>query len=189
MYTTVPRYSDNYVYEKSAYTDSDGILFVNNPDIRGFRPVAENDSLYPITRITVGNKENIPTEGDDIQTVFFTDRLVYRPGDTLRFAGVIFSREISRSKAIAGEEQNITLYGVNGKIAYLPITLSYPKKLRDISGSKGTTVLKAHKSPNTKKPHSKYPSTITVHPISPATLLYYQDMLQDMPEMPLHMPP
>ena len=91
LYTTVPRYSDNYVYEKSAYTDSDGILFVNNPDIRGFRPVAENDSLYPITRITVGNKENIPTEGDDIQTVFFTDRSVYRPGDTLRFAGVIFS--------------------------------------------------------------------------------------------------
>lgn len=117
LYTTVPRYSDNYVYEKSAYTDSDGILFVNNPDIRGFRPVAENDSLYPITRITVGNKENIPTEGDDIQTVFFTDRSVYRPGDTLRLAGVIFSREISGSKAIAGEEQNITLYGVNGKIA------------------------------------------------------------------------
>ncbi len=117
LYTTVPRYSDNYVYEKSAYTDSDGILFVSNPDIRGFRPVAENDTLYPITRITVGNKENIPTEGDDIQTVFFTDRSVYRPGDTLRFAGIIFSKEISGSKAVAGETQNITLYGVNGKIA------------------------------------------------------------------------
>lgn len=48
---------------------------------------------------------------------FFTDRSVYRPGDTLRFAGVIFSKEISGSKAVAGETQNITLYGVNGKIA------------------------------------------------------------------------
>lgn len=117
LYTASPRYSDHYVYLKSLFTDHNGILTLDDREIVAFRPVTAQDTLYPITRITVGDNISRQPLGNEINTALFTDRSIYRPGDTLHFAGIVFSRETTGSRALAGESQTVELYGVNGKIA------------------------------------------------------------------------
>lgn len=121
LYTASPRYSDHYVYLKSLFTDPNGILTLDDREVVAFRPVTAQDTLYPITRISVGERLRGTPPGDEICTALFTDRSIYRPGDTLHFAGIVFSREITGSRALAGESQTVELYGINGKIAECPV--------------------------------------------------------------------
>lgn len=117
LYTASPRYSDHYVLLKTLSTDSNGLLSIDDREVVAFRPVSAGDTLYPISRLTVGTTYYHQPSGEEICTALFTDRAIYRPGDTLHFAGIVFSRRAAESRAVAGESQTVELYGPNGKIA------------------------------------------------------------------------
>jgi uncharacterized protein YfaS (alpha-2-macroglobulin family) len=51
------------------------------------------------------------------QTFFFTDRAIYRPGQTIFFKGIMLRKEENgkRNNVVAGEKTTVTLYDVNGQ--------------------------------------------------------------------------
>ncbi|HTM65422.1 MAG TPA: alpha-2-macroglobulin family protein, partial [Flavipsychrobacter sp.] len=51
------------------------------------------------------------------QTFFFTDRAIYRPGQTIFFKGIMVNKEEGgrKNNAIANEKTEVTLYDVNGQ--------------------------------------------------------------------------
>lgn len=66
-----------------------------------------------------------PTKSNSEHTFFFTDRSIYRPGQTIYFKGIVVSSEEDgrRNKAIAGKQIEVTFFDVNSqKIASLKLT-------------------------------------------------------------------
>ncbi|MBN1576715.1 MAG: hypothetical protein JW913_09200 [Chitinispirillaceae bacterium] len=49
------------------------------------------------------------------QTFFFTDRAIYRPGQTVYFKGIILTTDGEKSEIAAGRRTTVTFYNVNGK--------------------------------------------------------------------------
>ncbi len=49
------------------------------------------------------------------QTFFFTDRSIYRPGQTLYFKGIMLQENDDKHSIMTGEKTTVTLYDVNGQ--------------------------------------------------------------------------
>jgi uncharacterized protein YfaS (alpha-2-macroglobulin family) len=47
------------------------------------------------------------------ETFFFTDRAIYRPGQTVFFKGIVIAKENKKSKIVTGEKSTVSLYDVN----------------------------------------------------------------------------
>jgi hypothetical protein len=50
------------------------------------------------------------------QTIFFLDRAIYRPGQTLYFKGLLFSSDGQNPKILAHQKETITFYDVNSQV-------------------------------------------------------------------------
>ncbi len=88
----------------------------------------ENDFLYLDDRayayVYQGKKEPID-EKKERRVFFFTDRSIYRPGQTVYFKGIVTTKDAStaKPKIVAGLKSKITLYDANGeKIDSIAVT-------------------------------------------------------------------
>ncbi len=56
-----------------------------------------------------------PSEYSSIQTSFFTDRAIYRPGQTIYFKGIVLQKTGEKPKIKPGHITKVTFYDVNGQ--------------------------------------------------------------------------
>jgi uncharacterized protein YfaS (alpha-2-macroglobulin family) len=116
------RYNDNIrgvelIKEATVTTNADG----------EFGPKSDNDHISVVrirsgkdTLVAMGqfSGQQMHPEGQpQVQTFFFTDRSIYRPGQTIYFKGIMVRKEAGGKKnnVIAGQESEVTFYDVNGQ--------------------------------------------------------------------------
>lgn len=56
-----------------------------------------------------------PNKGEKLRTFFFTDRSIYRPGQTVYFKGIVTGNENDNNRVVADNPSTVTLYDVNGQ--------------------------------------------------------------------------
>ncbi len=61
------------------------------------------------------NYQKDPTEKIHAKAFLFTDRSIYRPGQTVFFKGILIQKNNDRSEVISNEEVTVTLYDVNNE--------------------------------------------------------------------------
>ncbi|MHB1148154.1 MAG: MG2 domain-containing protein, partial [Lutibacter sp.] len=61
-------------------------------------------------------KENIEIERTSIKSFLFTDRSIYRPAQTVYYKGIVLKSLKNKSKVVANEFVDVTLYNVNREI-------------------------------------------------------------------------
>lgn len=60
-------------------------------------------------------KRNQEKENIKFNSFLFTDRSIYRPGQTIYFKGIVISTEENKSKVVEGESVTVALYDVNSQ--------------------------------------------------------------------------
>ncbi|MBN1758124.1 MAG: hypothetical protein JW863_07400 [Chitinispirillaceae bacterium] len=64
-----------------------------------------------------------PSKKMQHRTFFFTDRAIYRPGQTIYFKGIMLSTDGEKSEIAAGRKTTVRLYDVNGQeVAHLDLS-------------------------------------------------------------------
>jgi hypothetical protein len=77
--------------------------------------------------------ENRRDRGEKVRTFLFTDRSIYRPGQTVYFKGIVTGNEDDNNRLVTDHSSTITLYDVNGqKVSSLEVTTN---KFGSFSGS------------------------------------------------------
>lgn len=107
-------------------SDSDGLITVNEPNNvnLSFEFNYRNDTLISENTLNIYKRGHI-SERNSLQTYFYTDRAIYRPGQTVFFKGIMVSKkeirkndpsldEFTTNLAI-GERSNVRLFDVNGQ--------------------------------------------------------------------------
>ncbi|MCO5265037.1 MAG: MG2 domain-containing protein [Lentimicrobium sp.] len=54
-------------------------------------------------------------KGEKLNTFFFTDRAIYRPGQIVYFKGIVVGKEGEVNRIVAGEQSTVNLFDVNGQ--------------------------------------------------------------------------
>lgn len=111
-----------YVYRKDKiiYSDENGYLKINYGEVKSSYLIleikTENNSIYLfnnyLSRNNIVNYKNR-------NTFLFTDRAIYRPGQTVYFKGICFnsnSREPEKNNLLKKNNINIGFYDVNGSL-------------------------------------------------------------------------
>ncbi len=109
----------SYVNLATVATDKDGkVLFSKGRDVYNFRIrlkaagdtyTDDNNSLWGTTR----REENKDEEEE--KTILFTDRQIYRPGQTIYFKGLQLKTLNGKSSLVVGEEIDVELIDSNSK--------------------------------------------------------------------------
>lgn len=60
-------------------------------------------------------RSSIPNRSEKIRTFFFTDRSIYRPGQTVYFKGIVIGNEKDNNRIMADHSSTVALYDVNGQ--------------------------------------------------------------------------
>ncbi len=80
-----------------------------------------NDFLSTVNSSHVYNIDNKPYS--DVYTYFFTDRAIYRPGQTIYFKGICIRKEGDKNEIETKHSTTVTLYDVNSqKVSDLKVT-------------------------------------------------------------------
>ncbi|MCK4663249.1 MAG: hypothetical protein KAT68_10310 [Bacteroidales bacterium] len=111
--------SRNYKFEKGSeyITDSEGyfeILPEKNIKTRNFliEFTYENDYLNTESYLYLSSGYISPSK-KIIKTFFFTDRAIYRPGQTVHFKGIILAQKDDKNQILANSPTTVSLYDVN----------------------------------------------------------------------------
>lgn len=107
----------DYIYEKSGLfqTNSDGFVTLpGKKEQRNFYLEVQHQqksvfSDSPIYQYYGRNGQEKPS----VRTWFFTDRSIYRPGQTVNFKGLVIETTGDESKILTGRNSTVTLYDVN----------------------------------------------------------------------------
>jgi uncharacterized protein YfaS (alpha-2-macroglobulin family) len=121
---TVELYKEEYrnreyelVVAQKIYTGKDGsfALKKNDRQYSAFSVAKGNDRLYLTEYMGFYDHGNEPAS--TVRTFFFTDRAIYRPGQTVYYKGIVVKREKGgrENNVVANEETEVTLYDVNGQ--------------------------------------------------------------------------
>ncbi|MBQ8422942.1 MAG: hypothetical protein IJY36_01605 [Coprobacter sp.] len=97
-------------YLRSVLSDTDGVATISDTAVDCIAPVAEGDSCHPripIYFLGIGRHTSDGTATP--QARFFTDRAIYRPGDTLQYAGVLFVKEEYTRHVVPDKKFSISL--------------------------------------------------------------------------------
>lgn len=99
----------------TAKTDREGLatLPVNN-QIIAFQASKPGDTSAMLTHIYPMGSGHRP-EKNPVEVSVFTDRGLYRPGQTIFFKGLAYVKDTDDPHAAAGQEFTVTLYDTNGK--------------------------------------------------------------------------
>ena len=111
--------SQRYVQVDKAETDSDG-LFRFTPkaeDFHSYTLVVEHDGRQLATMSSYNLYRGSTTVSPYEQTVFFTDRSLYRPGQTIRYKGICFrvDQAADNYQTLAGRSLTVVFKDVNYK--------------------------------------------------------------------------
>lgn len=125
----------NYDYKTRTYKRNNRKVYTSNSDGQisvsetnkvnlSFEFSSRNDTLIAENVINLYQRNTYP-ERNSLQTFFFTDRAIYRPGQTVHFKGIIVSNTESRMKDPAfdeikhslakGERSEVRMFDVNGQ--------------------------------------------------------------------------
>lgn len=135
---TIQTYRKEYDYNKRDYnykelkkytTDNNGLFSVNDPfvvdyyyfnfSIKKGNDFLDADNNYYISKQYKQNNNTTPN------TYFFTDRAIYRPGQTIYFKGILVERSADgkTQNVMENHKSTVTFYDVNAqKIASLDLT-------------------------------------------------------------------
>ncbi|MCK0108757.1 MG2 domain-containing protein [Flavobacteriaceae bacterium S0825] len=75
----------------------------------------KNDKAY-FDNFYVNNRENFSEEEAEFRAFLFTDRSIYRPGQTVYFKGIAMKTEDGKSEVLEKEAVTATLFDVNNEI-------------------------------------------------------------------------
>lgn len=95
-------------------TDANGLALLNIKNrklIDCARPVLGSDTASLITNVLSYNR--VGTEDTNLTAYLFTDRGIYRPGQTLFFKGIVYAEENHELLAKAGMKYSVTLRDAN----------------------------------------------------------------------------
>ncbi len=107
------------VKSKELKSGTDG-SFNNSSDnydyYQGINVFTANDALYNYNSFNLYGRENAK-DRDETRTFFFTDRSIYRPGQTIYFKGIMVNVQGGGKKnnVIANQETEVTFYDANGQ--------------------------------------------------------------------------
>ncbi|MBL3657869.1 alpha-2-macroglobulin family protein [Fulvivirga sediminis] len=109
----------SFFYNKSFTTNSQGVFKCNGPSnynnydaiITTKGDTAYFDNYY-MSKIRSGKNTR---ESVDVKAFLFTDRSIYRPGQTVYFKGILVKRQGNRSSIVPAEYVGVTLEDVNGE--------------------------------------------------------------------------
>ena len=112
----------NYNPLKTYTTDENGMFSVSDPLIKdyyyfSFSITYNNDFLSSGDNYYI-SKENKPNTNSTFQTYFFTDRAIYRPGQTIYFKGIMVERSYDGKKqtVVSNKKSTILFYDVNSQV-------------------------------------------------------------------------
>lgn len=148
----VNTYSRDYDYNtrkyrseflKSFFTDEQGYIKIGSDDISGrnrnlvLEFMSDDDTFIPEQNFYLG-KPVINKEKTQLRTYFFTDRSIYRPGQTIYFKGILFEQTGDNNKIATDRETKVEFLDVNGqKITELSL------KSNDFGSINGSLVIPA----------------------------------------------
>lgn len=96
---------------RSVSTDKDG-LALSGKDVRGYRVIHNGDSAMMISAIYTPLRSQY-TKTSEVS--LFTDRSIYRPGQTVFFKGIAFTRNTDQSQLITNNKYTVILRNANGE--------------------------------------------------------------------------
>lgn len=99
----------------SVKTDREGLATLPaNSQVFAFQASRPGDTHAMLTNIYPMGSGHRP-EKNPVEVSIFTDRGLYRPGQTLFFKGLAYIKEADDPHAVAGQTFTVTLYDANGK--------------------------------------------------------------------------
>ncbi len=128
---------------KSFFTDELGYVKIGSNEISGrnrnlsLEFISEDDTFIPEQNFYLG-KPVVNKEKTQLITYFFTDRSIYRPGQTIYFKGILFEQTGDKNQIAADRETRVEFLDVNGqKISELSL------KSNDFGSVNGAFVIPA----------------------------------------------
>ena len=114
---TPSAYSDQrkYVKVEGTITDQNGFSNFSTKDVYGtFVQIENNEDIYfPFNSISTYFNPNYQAEKTEPTVSLFTDRSIYRPGQTLYYKGIAWIANKKQSQTIENKEYSITLIDAN----------------------------------------------------------------------------
>lgn len=104
--------------EKSgqAKTDKDGLAILpNNEKVTLYRPVFREDTASVPTTLYPYGTASTETAKENIELSIFTDRGIYRPGQTLFFKGIAYVKDTDNPHTVANRTFTVSLRDANFK--------------------------------------------------------------------------
>jgi hypothetical protein len=127
-----PRNSEYSISKENAYTSNkEGIVYIpyqnfNNSkrNSHGFfiNFKLKNDSISTKDIDGQSNYNGLVYQNEELpelsqtRTAFFLDRVIYRPGQTLFFKGLVYSRTNKKTEIVPQKKYTVTFYNVNGQV-------------------------------------------------------------------------
>ena len=108
---------DGYVWQESHTTNADGVVMLTKGNERYiyFQAWTDKDKAMPITRIWLGSNRYRVVEKTERHISLFTDRGIYRPGQTLRYSGIAYSQRRDEVYTDGDMKHDIVLLDADGK--------------------------------------------------------------------------
>lgn len=106
-----------YVLKENYVANTEGVVMLKKEKARTIYIQArtKTDSAMPVTQIWLGNNRyQVPDKAQE-HVSLFTDRSLYRPGQTLHFAGIVYSQRKDDVRAEEGWIQTVSLLDVDGR--------------------------------------------------------------------------
>ncbi|TYZ09551.1 hypothetical protein FY528_09915 [Hymenobacter lutimineralis] len=102
-----------------------GLVTGENTHLRALLLTKGADSLLIEEGGYYGPRYRLDEEQVQLRTFLYTDRAIYRPGQTLYFKGILTETQAGKSRLLAGQPVSVRLVDVNGQtVQTLPFTSS-----------------------------------------------------------------
>ncbi len=101
------------------HSDAEGMFLVKNTGERNYRNLSFDFTLKN-DRLVAANyfmpyREGRQNTGEKTRTFLFTDRSLYRPGQTIHFKGIVVGTEEDNNRIITDFKSTVTLFDANGR--------------------------------------------------------------------------
>ena len=108
---------DGYERTESHTANAEGVVMMSRDDNRflSFQASTATDQSMPITQIWLGNSRYQVPDKQENHISLFTDRSLYRLGQTLHFAGIVYSQQKDNVRAKEGWTQTVVLLDADGR--------------------------------------------------------------------------
>jgi uncharacterized protein YfaS (alpha-2-macroglobulin family) len=118
------------IYKKSIYTSDKQIKFAgtattneqgycelaeDNTSTLLIQPQSQNDRYYPIEDLNAYQPAIEQSDNNDPKITLFTDRAIYRPGQTVYYKGITWTSNKDSAHVIVGKDYRVTLKDANNQ--------------------------------------------------------------------------